>query len=115
MANKLEYDAIVVGGGIAGMESSINLGDMGFNTLLVEKQASIGGKMILILLILFGCGILLEIAQEYLPKRTYNPMDIAANGLGLAAFYVCYHLTRIRSKAILNKSSRKGAETLRGE
>ncbi len=48
MANQQEYDAIVVGGGIAGMESSINLGDMGFKTLLVEKQSSIGGKMILL-------------------------------------------------------------------
>ena len=83
-----------------------------FYLVLSEKQ---NGKMILILLILFGCGILFEIAQGYLPKRTYNPMDIAANGLGLAAFYGFYYLTRIRSKAILNKSSRKGAETLRGK
>ena len=73
-----------------------------FYLVLSEKQ---NGKMMLILLILFGCGILLEIAQGYLPKRTYNPMDIAANGLGLAAFFGFYHF----------RYSRKGAETLRGE
>ena len=42
------YDAIVVGGGIAGMESAISLGDMGYRVLLVEKEPSVGGKMILL-------------------------------------------------------------------
>lgn len=44
----MNYDAIVIGGGIAGMESAINLGDMGYKVLLVEKTESIGGKMILL-------------------------------------------------------------------
>jgi heterodisulfide reductase subunit A-like polyferredoxin len=44
----MSYDALVVGGGIAGMESALSLGDMGFKVLLVEKEASIGGKMILL-------------------------------------------------------------------
>jgi heterodisulfide reductase subunit A-like polyferredoxin len=44
----MDYDALVVGGGIAGMESAINLGDMGYRVLLVEKEPSIGGKMILL-------------------------------------------------------------------
>ena len=48
-------------------------------------------KMIVIILFLFGCGIIFEIIQGYLPKRTYNPMDIVANGLGLVVFYVCYN------------------------
>jgi heterodisulfide reductase subunit A len=42
------YDALVIGGGIAGMESAISLGDMGHRVLLVEKEPSIGGKMILL-------------------------------------------------------------------
>jgi heterodisulfide reductase subunit A-like polyferredoxin len=42
------YDVLVIGGGIAGMESALTLGDMGFKVLLVEKEASIGGKMILL-------------------------------------------------------------------
>ncbi len=44
----MEYDVLVIGGGIAGMEAAINLGDAGFKVLLVEKEPSIGGKMILL-------------------------------------------------------------------
>jgi heterodisulfide reductase subunit A-like polyferredoxin len=44
----LDYDALVIGGGIAGMESGILLGDMGYDVLMVEKEPSIGGKMILL-------------------------------------------------------------------
>jgi len=43
-----EYDALVIGGGIAGIESALTLADMGFNVLLVEKEPSIGGKMALL-------------------------------------------------------------------
>jgi heterodisulfide reductase subunit A-like polyferredoxin len=44
----MEHDILIVGGGIAGMESALTLGDMGYKVLLVEKEASIGGKMILL-------------------------------------------------------------------
>jgi heterodisulfide reductase subunit A-like polyferredoxin len=44
----MDYDVLVVGGGIGGMESALSLGDMGFKVLLIEKEASIGGKMILL-------------------------------------------------------------------
>ena len=37
-----------IGSGIGGMESSIKLGDMGYKVLLVEKEASVGGRMILL-------------------------------------------------------------------
>ena len=43
----MDYDVLVVGGGIAGMESALTLGDMGYSVLLVEREASIGGMMIL--------------------------------------------------------------------
>jgi heterodisulfide reductase subunit A len=43
-----KYDALVVGGGIGGMESALKLGDMGYKVLLVEKESSVGGKMILL-------------------------------------------------------------------
>lgn len=42
----LRYDVMVIGGGIAGQEASLNLGYNGFKVLLVEKDLSIGGKMI---------------------------------------------------------------------
>lgn len=40
------YDALVVGGGIAGCEAALNIAGNGFKVLLVEKDLSIGGKMI---------------------------------------------------------------------
>ncbi len=44
----MNYDVLVVGSGIGGMESSIKLADMGYQVLLVEKEASVGGRMILL-------------------------------------------------------------------
>lgn len=43
-----EYDALVIGAGIAGGEAALNLANNGFTVLLVEKDLSIGGKMILL-------------------------------------------------------------------
>ncbi|MEA3496568.1 MAG: CoB--CoM heterodisulfide reductase iron-sulfur subunit A family protein [Bacteroidota bacterium] len=42
------YDVLVIGGGIAGIESALKLGDMGYKILLVEKDATVGGHMILL-------------------------------------------------------------------
>ncbi len=39
-------DALVVGGGIAGMQSALDLANQGYRVALVEKEPSIGGKMI---------------------------------------------------------------------
>ena len=44
--NTLHVDALVVGGGIAGMQSALDLADQGYQVALVEKAPSIGGKMI---------------------------------------------------------------------
>jgi len=41
-----QYDALVIGGGIAGQEAALSLADMGHEVLLVDKALSIGGKMI---------------------------------------------------------------------
>jgi heterodisulfide reductase subunit A2 len=46
--NRADYDALVVGSGIGGMESALKLGAMGYRVLVVEKEPSIGGKMILL-------------------------------------------------------------------
>jgi heterodisulfide reductase subunit A-like polyferredoxin len=43
-----DYDVLVVGAGIGGMESALTLGDMGFKVLVVEKEPSVGGRMILL-------------------------------------------------------------------
>lgn len=44
----IEYDALVIGAGIAGGEAAINLANTGYKVLLVEKDHSLGGKMILL-------------------------------------------------------------------
>ncbi len=43
-----DFDVLVIGAGIAGEESALKLADMGFRILLIEKEPSIGGKMILL-------------------------------------------------------------------
>ena len=45
-SQELQVDAMVVGGGIAGMQSALDLADQGHKVALVEREASIGGKMI---------------------------------------------------------------------
>ncbi len=45
---KSDYDVLVVGAGVGGMESALTLGDMGFKVLVVEKEPSVGGRMILL-------------------------------------------------------------------
>ena len=42
------FDALVIGGGIAGGEAALNLANNGFSVMVVEKDLSIGGKMILL-------------------------------------------------------------------
>ncbi len=41
-----KYDVLVIGGGIAGEEAALNLANVGYNVIIVEKDLSIGGKMI---------------------------------------------------------------------
>jgi heterodisulfide reductase subunit A len=44
--NVMEFDAVVVGGGIAGLQTALDLADQNFQVAVVEKDATIGGKMI---------------------------------------------------------------------
>ena len=45
---KLSFDVLVVGGGIAGIESAINIANNGYKVLMVEKDLTIGGKMVML-------------------------------------------------------------------
>ena len=40
------YDALVIGGGIAGIQAALDLAEQGFQILLVDKYPSIGGVMV---------------------------------------------------------------------
>ncbi len=39
-------DVVIIGGGIAGLQSALDLADQGYQVAVVERQASIGGRMI---------------------------------------------------------------------
>jgi len=41
----VEPTSLVIGGGVAGIQAALDLGNMGFKVYLVETQPSIGGKM----------------------------------------------------------------------
>ncbi len=41
----MSKDILVIGGGIAGIQSSLDLADMGMKVHMVESLPSIGGKM----------------------------------------------------------------------
>ncbi len=43
---KLDYDALIIGAGIAGIQTAVDLGNMGLKVLMIDKQSSIGGTMI---------------------------------------------------------------------
>ncbi|MHC4478597.1 MAG: FAD-dependent oxidoreductase [Planctomycetota bacterium] len=42
---KVNNDALVIGGGIAGMTAALNLADQGFKVYLVEKEQELGGNL----------------------------------------------------------------------
>ena len=45
-SRELNFDTLVVGGGIGGLEAALNLADQNFKVAIVEKDATVGGKMI---------------------------------------------------------------------
>ncbi|AEH60521.1 methyl-viologen-reducing hydrogenase delta subunit [Methanosalsum zhilinae DSM 4017] len=45
---RINTDVLVIGGGVTGIEASLNLADSGYNVHLIEQEPTIGGKMALI-------------------------------------------------------------------
>jgi heterodisulfide reductase subunit A len=43
---KTDFDVLIVGGGIAGLQAGLDLADQDYQVAIVEKDATIGGKMI---------------------------------------------------------------------
>ena len=46
MDTQVETDVLVIGAGIAGLQSALDLADRGFRVLVVEREPTIGGRMI---------------------------------------------------------------------
>ena len=46
MSTTPKGSVLVVGGGIAGMQASLDLADSGFKVHLVEKESAVGGRMV---------------------------------------------------------------------
>ena len=44
-SNRSEYSIMVIGGGIAGMQSALDLAESGYHVYLVEEKSAIGGIM----------------------------------------------------------------------
>ncbi len=96
--NKLEYDVLVIGGGIAGQEASLNLANNGFKVLMVEKDLSIGGKMIHLSKVFPTLDCSACIATPKISETARNPNitimtyseveDIRRNGNGLKAIVI---------------------------
>ena len=96
----MDYSAIKVSGKPLTIGSGFYLHALFYFIAAVLFHATLSdrriGRMLVILLILFGVGIVFEIIQIYLPKRTCNPMDIVANGVGLGAFFIWMMLNGVR-------------------
>ncbi len=45
-SKEIRTDVLIIGGGIAGLQAALDLADQDFQVIIVEKEASIGGKMI---------------------------------------------------------------------
>ena len=43
---KIDYDVLVIGAGIGGIQTAIDLGDKGHSVLMIDRRESIGGAMI---------------------------------------------------------------------
>ncbi len=43
--NMASKEVLIIGGGITGMQAALDLGEMGIQVHLLEKNPSIGGKM----------------------------------------------------------------------
>jgi len=92
---KKRYDALVIGGGIAGMQAALDLGEQGYQVLLVEKDPSIGGVMVGLNKVFPTLDCSSCICTPRMAESAHHPnitiqtysevLDVADNGLGFKA------------------------------
>ncbi len=73
LALDLTHSALVIGGGVAGMESALNLAEQGFEVHLVEKSGELGGMARRIHYTLEG-GDVQAYLNELIKKVSTNPL-----------------------------------------
>ena len=42
----MKFDSVIIGGGITGVQSAIDIADQGYQVAILERKPSIGGKMV---------------------------------------------------------------------
>ena len=65
------HRALVIGGGIAGMQAALDVANAGFPVILVERQGQLGGKMAQ----LSGTFLNIKAAPDLLQKMVHQVMD----------------------------------------
>lgn len=90
-----QFDTLVLGAGIAGLQSALDLADQGFKVAVVERDPSIGGKMIRLSKVFptLDCASCITTPKmaaaahhENITLFTYCEMDsLSRNGAGLIA------------------------------
>jgi heterodisulfide reductase subunit A len=71
-SKKISRNALVIGGGMAGITAALGLGDQGFTTYLVEKADRLGGKLLEIPTLLDGTKTIAPL-HEAIQKAVTHP------------------------------------------
>ncbi|MFH1717883.1 MAG: FAD-dependent oxidoreductase [Planctomycetota bacterium] len=78
---KVNNQALVIGGGIAGMTAALNLADQGFNVHLVEKDAQLGGNSRHIHSLLNGEDLPQKLADTIQQVESHPNIDVHIDSL----------------------------------
>ncbi len=90
--------ALVIGGGVAGMTSALSLADQGFETVLVERDDELGGRLNQLHFTAEGIDIK-ELREDLVSKVSENERLIAITGSEISSIegYVGNYEVRIKS------------------
>ena len=103
-----QHDALVIGGGLAGMTSALELADQGFQVSLVEKQGQLGGNMRHLHFLLSHAApqeFLQELIQKTLNHDNIHPFinaEIASFDGSLGNFKTTLRLADHESTPVIN-------------
>lgn len=81
----MRHEALVIGGGVAGLTAALNLADQGFPVVLVERAPALGGRLRSTLLGWDGGSAVGGIADELIGRATRHPQITVLTGHRVAA------------------------------